>query len=489
LSSVVRRGNPCQPLTTYQCANEARAGGSEPARERRQAPSQGKRRKTDQQNGSDSQNAGTKKYARYYQLHRSRKFTRTSAANDLESWVDVAKEIFSAPSKGPGGEKASAFVLDKQPPQTSRASRVPEPPPLPGASNERGAVGGPARGVPGVDAASVERGCTTLLDYRLTQGEKKKGSFYKSWRGYVPSTVDTYQQRAVIAGHVIKLYKYHTPQVCQRGKTCKKRMKREDRTEKDKQSDRRKNLFRARYGFMDTINANVGRPWGELLKFFTMSFKNDIFNLKQANRQFNKFIKRLEYHIERKVHYTVIARFQDGKRPGGKAGGRDGVIHYHVLFYDLPYVPHEKLTAIWGQGFVWINAVGDVDNVGVYMVEGYMGKEMDDKRLNGQKHYWSSRGLMKPEVMYGTKDLRKSLGIEDREPVYRSTFTSDYVGVVDYEQYNLKREGKVYARKKKSASTGVSRPSTNDNGSSGTGLDMVLPLRKGVSPGGSAVGR
>jgi hypothetical protein len=41
------------------------------------------------------------------------------------------------------------------------------------------------------------------------------------------------------------------------------------------------------------------------------------------------------------------------------------------------------------------------------------------------------------------------LGIQNREPVYRKSFVSDYVGVVDYEQYNLKREGKVYERKKK----------------------------------------
>ncbi len=47
-------------------------------------------------------------------------------------------------------------------------------------------------------------------------------------------------------------------------------------------------------------------------------------------------------------------------------------------------MPHEKLTGIWSPGFVWINAVDDVDNVGVYMVEGYMGNEMEDERLTGK---------------------------------------------------------------------------------------------------------
>ena len=169
--------------------------------------------------------------------------------------------------------------------------------------------------------------------------------------GYVSSVNDTYHFRAIIAGHIIKLYKYSDLQVCQKGKICKGRQKREDRTEEEKEKDRKKNLLRARNSLIDTINANVDRPWGERLKFFTMSFKDDIFDLKESNREFNKFIKRLEYHIRRKVHYTVIARFQDGKRPGGKVGGRDGVVHYHVLFYDSPMCRMTRLTAIWDRGF------------------------------------------------------------------------------------------------------------------------------------------
>jgi len=327
------------------------------------------------------------------------------------------------------------------------------------------------------EGARGRGGGTTLLDYRLTQGENRKATLKDIWTGYVSSVNDTYRSRAVIAGHIIRLYKYNDLQVCQKGKTCEGRKKREDRTEEDKQEDRKRNLWRARNALIDTINANADRPWGERPKFFTMSFKEDIFDLKQANKEFNKFIKRIEYHIKRKVHYTVIARFQDGKRPGGKVGGRDGVIHYHALFYDLPFVPHEKLTTIWGRGFVWINAIDDVDNVGVYMVEGYMGKEMDDERLNGQKHYWSSRGLAKPAVMYGREDLKAKLGLQGREPVKRKVYVSEYVGVVVYEQYNLRREGKDYERKKKSRASGNRGSSEGDYGAPRAGMGLVPSLR------------
>jgi hypothetical protein len=122
------------------------------------------------------------------------------------------------------------------------------------------------------------------------------------------------------------------------------------------------------------------------------------------------------------------------------------------------------------------------------MVEGYMGKEMDDERLCGQKHYWSSRGLAKPLVMYGREDLSAKLGIQGREPVYRKSFVSDYVGVVDYEQYNLKREGKVHARKKKGGSTGMRGSSGDDNGTPRAGVDSVPSLREGIQTGRGAVG-
>jgi hypothetical protein len=419
-------------------------------------------------------------------------FIAPKRADNIDAWVRLAGKTFSSPSKEERGEKVFPFDVDKGYVESSRARGVPVPSdirraaPLPRGRMSTGREG-TARRVPGAYSAT-DQPRSTLLDYRLTQGENQRVRFESVFGSCLSPGTYPYRFRAVVAGHVIKLYKYAIPQMCQKGKSCKDRQKREDRTEEEKQRDRRRNLWRARNGLIDTINANVDRPWGELLKFFTMSFSDDIFDLKEANREFNKFIKRLEYHVRRKVHYTVIARFQDGKRPGGKVGGRDGVIHYHVLFYDLPYVPHEKLTGIWGRGFVWINAVDDVDNLGVYMVEGYMGKEMDDERLCGQKHYWSSRGLAKPLVLYGRKDLSTRLGIEDKEPVYRKSFVSDYVGVVDYEQYNLKREDKVYARKKKGGSTGKRGSSKDDNGAPRAGVGVVPSLREGVQAGRGTVG-
>ena len=122
----------------------------------------------------------------------------------------------------PSPQASGTAIVEK----TERQPKATSLPPLPPPERTAGARG---RG-----------GDTTSLDYRLTQGENKKTPFKKTWTGYVSSVNDTYHFRAVIAGHIIKLYKYSDLQVCQKGKSCENRKKREDRTEEEKQRDRKR---------------------------------------------------------------------------------------------------------------------------------------------------------------------------------------------------------------------------------------------------------
>jgi len=155
---------------------------------------------------------------RPYRLDRSKMFTAPRPADDIDSWVRLAEETFSSPSKKERGEEVSLFDVDKEYPESSHARGVSVPPdirraaPLPRGRMSTGREG-TARRVPGVYAAT-DQPRSTLLDYRLTQGENKKNPF-KDIYNYVSSANDTYLFRAIIAGRVIKLYKYSTVQVCQ----------------------------------------------------------------------------------------------------------------------------------------------------------------------------------------------------------------------------------------------------------------------------------
>ena len=57
-----------------------------------------------------------------------------------------------------------------------------------------------------------------------------------------------------------------------------------------------------------------------------------------------------------------------------------GAIHYHIILFGFPFVSFDRLTTIWGRGFVRINKI-DVDNIenrGRYISK-YFDKELELK--------------------------------------------------------------------------------------------------------------
>lgn len=170
-------------------------------------------------------------------------------------------------------------------------------------------------------------------------------------------------------------------------------------------------------------------------KFFTLTFKDNITDIKYANEIFKKFIMRLKYKLCIDIKYLAVIEFQER-----------GAVHYHVLS-DIPYIPQQELQQIWGQGFVFINAIQHVDNIGAYIVK-YMTKDSLDSRLQGQKAYLYSRNLQKPYelVNHNLKEFDKlenkiieKYDLNNLDVVYESHFDSEVMGSCEYQQYNLNR--------------------------------------------------
>ena len=114
-----------------------------------------------------------------------------------------------------------------------------------------------------------------------------------------------------------------------------------------------------------------------------------------------------------------------------------------MIFYNLPYTKADVIAKVWGNGFIKINKIDDVDNVGAYVCK-YMVKDLDDERLRGRKCYFNSKGLFKPVVIEDEKkveNIKKSLPIEKRKVI--KAYENDYTGLTVYTQYNLKSE-KMY---------------------------------------------
>lgn len=199
----------------------------------------------------------------------------------------------------------------------------------------------------------------------------------------------------------------------------------------NREKNRKDSTYRARQRVRRLALANFTNKD----KFLTLTFRDgvvsDVTDITECNRYFAKFIMRLKHKYGKDLKYLGVIEFQD-------KNGR-GAVHYHVLF-NLPWVPVDKIADIWAGGFVWINEINNVDNIGAYMTK-YMTKNIDDKRLRGKKSYLASRNLEKPKEYTGNDamEIIEGYALEDIKPVYESSFDTEYLGCVSYKEYNLNR--------------------------------------------------
>jgi hypothetical protein len=169
-------------------------------------------------------------------------------------------------------------------------------------------------------------------------------------------------------------------------------------------------------------------------KFVTLTFRDgavsDVQNVKECNGAFDKFIKRLRRKYG-DFRYCRVIEFQD-------TNGR-GAVHYHCIM-TLPYVRYEELGDTWGNGFIGINAIDHVDNVGAY-IQKYMTKDFDDDRLAGAKAYATSQNLQRPIVLYGeeAEEINETFLAQKKE-VFANEYVSEYQGNIQYTEYNTNRE-------------------------------------------------
>lgn len=240
--------------------------------------------------------------------------------------------------------------------------------------------------------------------------------------------------KVIISGGVIEVYDYEKP-VMKGYKSNGGRDK--EANEEGKEKNRKDSLRRARQEVRRIVNANVG-AYGEQLtaKFITLTFGDNVTDLDVAHYEFKKFIQRLNYLVYgtkvANLRYTAVPEFQ-----------KRGAVHYHVVIYNLPYIKADVIEKVWGNGFIKINKIDDVDNVGAYICK-YMVKDLDDERLRGRKCYFNSRGLFKPVVIEDekkTETIKQSL--PDELMTVSKQYENEHLGKISYRQYNLKSE-KMY---------------------------------------------
>lgn len=211
-------------------------------------------------------------------------------------------------------------------------------------------------------------------------------------------------QKITIAGHIVEYDIMEQP--IKYGPDNHKKHKSTGKTLSTPEENEISSANRAKSAVRRLVNSNAHKWLKEngtsyLPIFITLTFEDDIRDLDIASGFFKVAMQRLNYFVggskKHFLHYIAVTEFQDKTR--------EGVIHYHVLFFNLPFIEkvYDEIKRIWRHGNINVKSVRNVKDLGRYMVK-YMTKNLKDGRLKGRKKYFASKGLKRWTVLY-EKDL------------------------------------------------------------------------------------
>lgn len=176
-------------------------------------------------------------------------------------------------------------------------------------------------------------------------------------------------------------------------------------TDDEKKSNRQMILRRNKSLLRRLMNANMGQ-YKEVDKFMTLTFRTDVLEVKKADKELTDFMKRLKYHTQVDFEYLGVREKQNKYNRGA--------IHYHIVFFGLPFVPFKQLLMIWNKGNEYMdesNASGlnikglhekgsddlsGFETITTYMSKYFMKQLEEDDFLKGHKTIIKSHGLKKP---------------------------------------------------------------------------------------------
>lgn len=291
-----------------------------------------------------------------------------------------------------------------------------------------GGIGGlPGRGDDGAACASHQEdyavnNSTSLLNLINTSQQAKEGS-------------KTYKAKIVVSGDIVQVYEYEKVRAgsVRAGRKTGKEKPQEQNTGEASYTSRIDNARRAISQCKRVINSNAGKS-SYPDKFVTVTFKEEETDLNRCNDLFKNFMKRLEYKLGKNVEYVAVPQIQweRYKKYGVK------VWHYHILLFGMDYVKNSDLREIWGHGFVRINAIDKITDVGSY-VSRYMEKDFEGVLVKNHRRYLTSSGLIRPTEMRVENIIDLPVISEDFK-VYETEYkNNEQVGGVKFKQYNFKK--------------------------------------------------
>lgn len=187
--------------------------------------------------------------------------------------------------------------------------------------------------------------------------------------------IHEYQKKAVVCGNQTEVYEYARPIF--RGLQSRIGVYRgSDRVPKPRTTE---STLRTRKKIRQLVNSNPTMD-----KFLTLTFAENVTDIRTANYEFKKFRQKLERHLGRAFKYLGVIEFQER-----------GAVHYHLMM-DIPFIEWQELSELWGKGRIKIERIRKANRAGLYMAKttNYLLKGATDTRLFGKKVFFYSYNLL-----------------------------------------------------------------------------------------------
>lgn len=184
-----------------------------------------------------------------------------------------------------------------------------------------------------------------------------------------------------------------------------------------------KNFSRRKRSIRHLINSNCLDV--EKCSFLTLTYAENMKDCSLGKKDLRLFLKKLVYHFPAFSKYLWVMERQ-----------KRGAVHFHIVFFDVPFLHHSEFFRLWGKGFVDIHQIKDVRNLGSY-VSSYMSKKEQKEDLSGCT-WGHSENLKKPKI-----HISEYVDHRDRtsEDFIFNAFYQSPVGMVSFELF--RKGGKV----------------------------------------------
>lgn len=172
---------------------------------------------------------------------------------------------------------------------------------------------------------------------------------------------------------------------------CRFKQNRRTYTTKKDARKQASSIKRAKDRVYQIVEANrkAFKKRGRKNVFFTLTTKDQLKDYKESNKKIKAFIRRLNKYCGYPIKYIIVPELHES-----------GAIHYHGVFFNLPYIPVKTLRYnIWKYGYVDIQLPKGIKSISRYLTK-YLTKDFQENTPVNTKLYFCSRGLSYPQTRF-----------------------------------------------------------------------------------------